>query len=365
MDDVNNRTTRGRGAVAGLVGALVATLGLAACGGEDPQPAPTTPTVTVDATVEPTKTEAPTPAEPIVFPLTGVAVDEVPDRPAVAVKVENTAAARPQSGLEDADVVWETVVEFEVSRFIAVFQSKVPDTVGPVRSARPVDIQAIAPLEPLFVFSGAQGRMLTRIGRVPEIQAVSHDAGAAGLGRVSTRRAPHNVYADLATIWKAADADHAAPPRGDLRFAAEAAEATAVVDGEAAQGVSINLSGAARPSWAWDGGSSTWLRSEGSAKAMSAAGSQLAATNVVLIETQQIDSKLDAQGGAMVPDQKFTGTGTALVATGGKVVEATWKKAGPTDAFELVDAAGEPVLLAPGNTWIEMLNKGKSTYAVD
>jgi len=364
VDDVNNRTTRGRAAVVGLVGALVATLGLAACG-DDAPPAPTTPTVTVDATVDPSRTDAPTPAGPIVYPLTGVPVDAVPQRPAIAVKVENTAAARPQSGLEDADVVWETVVEFDVSRFIAVFHSKDPQTVGPVRSARPVDLRAISPLEPLFVFSGAQRRMVIRIGRVPQIQPVSHDAGAAGLARVSTRRAPHNVYADLATIWKAADADHSAPPRGDLRFATEASGASAVVDGRAAQGVSINLSAAARPSWAWDAASSTWLRSEGSAPAMSAAGSQLAATNVVLLETTQIDSKLDAQGGAMVPDQKFTGSGKALVATGGRVVEATWKKDEVTDPFELVDDDGEPILLAPGNTWIEMLNAGRSTYTVD
>ena len=348
-----------------LVGALVATLGLAACSKSDPQPSPPTPTVTVDASVDPNKTDAPTPEGPIVYPLTGVKVDEVPNRPAIAVKVENTAAARPQSGLEDADVVWETVVEFEVSRFIAVYQSKTPEAVGPVRSARPIDLQAISGLNPLFVFSGAQKRMVIRIGRVPEIQPISHDAGAAGLSRVSTRRAPHNVYADLSTIWKAADASHSAPPRGDLKFALEAGEATAVVAGKDASGISINLSAAARPAWAWDDASSTWLRSEGTAKAMSAAGKQLAATNVVLIETKQIDSKLDAQGGAMVPDQKFKGEGKALVATGGKVVEATWKKAGVTDPLELVDAKGEPILLAPGNTWIEMLNQGKSTYTVD
>lgn len=347
-----------------LAGTLVATLGLAACS-KDPEPAPTTPTVTVDASVDPSKTDAPTPEGPIVYPLTGIKVDEVPQRPAIAVKVENTAAARPQSGLEDADIVWETVVEFEVPRFIAVYHSKTPESVGPVRSARPVDLHVAAPMHALLVASGAQKRMNIRIGRLPEIQSISHDAGAAGLGRISTRRAPHNVYADLATIWKSADANHSAPPSGELKFALEADEATAVVDGKGAKNIAISLSSAARPAWAWDAGSSTWLRSEGSAKAMTAAGTQLAATNLVLIETEQIDSKLDAQGGAMVPDQKFKGKGKALVATGGKVVEATWKKAGVSDPLELVDGDGEPILLAPGTTWIEMLNKGKSSYTVD
>lgn len=346
-----------------LAGTLVATLGLAACS-KDPEPVPTTPTVTVDATVEPSKTDAPTPAAPVVFPLTGVEVDEVPQRPAIAVKVENTAAARPQSGLEDADIVWETIIDFDVSRFIAVYHSRTPETVGPVRSARPVDLRIITPMKPLLVFSGAQTRMLKRIADTEEVQSVEHGR-APGLDRISSRRAPHNVYADLATIWKDADADHSAPPQQELAFAAKAAEASAVVDGTSAKSITIGLSSAARPGWTWSGDAKAWLRSEGSAKAMSASGKQLRAKNVVLLETKQIDSSMDAQGGAMVPDQEFAGKGKALVATGGKVVEATWRKKNAASPLELVDADGEPVLLAPGNTWIEMLNKGQSTYTVD
>lgn len=342
----------------------MASLGLVACGGDEPAPIPT-PTVTVDATVDPEKTDAPEPVLPTVLPLTGVEVDEVPARPAIAIKVENTAASRPQSGLEDADVVWETVVEFQVSRFVAVYHSTVPESVGPVRSARPVDLQIVTSLKPLFVSSGAQSRMVTRIGRVPEVQSIMHDKGAAGLGRVSSRRAPHNVYADLATIWKAADADHSEPPAQSFEFAREAAEASAVVDGEKASTIDIRLTGAARPSWTWDSGDDVWLRSEGSTPATSATGGRLGATNVVLIETRQIDSTMDAQGGAMIPDQEFTGTGKALVATGGRVVEATWEKKDAASPVRLVDGDGEPVLLAPGNTWVEMLNKGLSSYTIE
>ena len=346
-----------------LAGALVATLGLAACS-KDPEPAPTTPTVTVDASVDPSKTDAPTPEGPIIYPLTGIQVDEVLQRPAIAVKVENSAAARPQSGLEDADIVWETIIDFDVSRLIAVYHSKTPETVGPVRSARPVDLRIITPMKPLLVFSGAQPRMLKRIAATDQVQSVEHGK-AGGLDRISSRRAPHNVYADLAAIWKNADAAHSAPPQKELAFAGEVAEASAVVDGRSAKGISLTLSSAARPGWTWSGDAKAWLRSEGGAKAMSASGEQLRATNVVLVETKQIDSTMDAQGGAMVPDQEFKGTGKALVATGGKVVEATWKKKNAASPLELVDADGEPILLAPGTTWIEMLNKGKSSYTVD
>ena len=344
-----------RGSLAFVTAAALA-LGLTACGGSDPVP---TPTVTVDPNVDADKNAAPEPAAPIVWPLTGVPVDEVPERPAIAVKVENTAAARPQSGLEDADVVWETIVEFEVSRFIAVYNSKFPEEVGPVRSARPVDLRVVAPLNPLFVFSGAQKRMVTRIAQ-SDVQAMSHDAGIAGMSRSSARSAPHNVYANLKTIAKAADKKHSSAPQQQFTFAADPAEATATVSGKDTKTINLNLSGAAKPSWTWSKGA--WKRSEGSAKAMNAKGDQLQAVNVVVVEVKQKDSGLDAQGGAMVPDNILVGKGKALVATGGKTIEATWVKKDKDAPLTLQTKDGEPLDLAPGNTWVELMNKGKGSY---
>lgn len=339
---------------------LALTLGLSACG-DDPAPAPAT--VTVGPSVDADKSAVPEPEVPLVWPLTGVAVEEAVNQPAIVVKVENTSAARPQSGLEDADVVWETIVEFEVSRFVAVYHSKTPKEVGPVRSARPVDLRITKPMKPLFVFSGAQKRMVSRIAD-SNVQAISHDAGAAGLSRSSARRAPHNVYANLETILGNADKSHQDSPEQQFAFAPEAAEATAVTAGADTKGISLNLSSAARPAWAWDGKADKWLRSEGSAKAMTAAGKQLAATNVVVIEAEQADSGLKAQGGAMVPDTMIKGTGKALVATGGKTFEATWSKETMGSPLKLVDANGQPVTLAPGNTWVELMPKGKGSYTL-
>ena len=78
-------------------------------------------------------------------------------RPALAVKIENSVDARPQSGLNAADVVWEEVVEGGITRFVAVYHSTLPPEIGPIRSVRPMDAAIAGPLHGLFAFSGGQG----------------------------------------------------------------------------------------------------------------------------------------------------------------------------------------------------------------
>lgn len=336
-------------------------LGLAACAPEAPEaPAP----ITRQPTVDPSKTAPPEPVLPIVWPLTGVETEEVAERPAVAVKIENTSAARPQSGLEDADVVWETVIEFEVSRLIAVFHSRLPDEVGPVRSVRPMDPVIVAPLQGLLVYSGGQPGILRQV-EGSSVQAISHDAGAAGLYRVGHRRAPHNVYGDLEAFIRQADDDHSAPPPEQFQFADDAERATAVRDGEEAGTLSFRLSGAARPSWTWDSGSGTWLRSDGGSAATVASGDRISAVNVVSITAAHPASGFRAQGGAPVPTYELVGEGEALVATGGRVVEGIWKKSDEDAPLRLFTADGEPLLLAPGNTWVELVPAGSGSVGVE
>lgn len=353
--------TAGRArSIAAFVSAASLALVLAACGSE-PEPVET-PTVTVDADVDENKQAVPDPDLPAVWPLTGVASDDIVNRPAIAVKIENTAAARPQSGLENADVVWETIVEFEVSRFVAVFHSDFPGEVGPVRSTRPMDVPIADPLNGLFVFSGGQTGILQMVDG-SDLQVISHDAGAAGLHRVGSRRAPHNVYADLDTIVANADSGHQDSPQQQFAFALEAEQATAVLDGEDAGSISLRMSGAAQPSWDWDSSSATWLRSEAGTPSLAASGDRLAATNVVIIDVESYDSGFAAQGGAPVPALRLAdSSGDAVLATGGKTVQVTWSKGGDADPLVLETADGSPAELAPGNVWVELVPRGTGSF---
>jgi hypothetical protein len=346
-------TGRWRAAGLGLVLALV----VAGCGtGEEPAPDATTLGPSIDAD----KGAAPEPVVPVTWPLTGVA-GEVVTRPALAVKVENTNAARPQSGLEQADVVWETIVEFEVSRFVAVFQSQVPAEIGPIRSVRPMDPLIVSPLKGLFTFSGGQTGILELVDQAP-VQVLSHDRGVDGMYRSSARSAPHNVYADPTKLWAQADAEHQASPERQFGFARSAEQASAVVQGTPATTLTFALSSQSKPSWTWDG--TQWLRSEGSSPAMAASGVQLSAANVVSIVADHPGTEFGAQNGAIVPTYTLVGSGEGTLASGGKTVPVTWQKDSQEAPMRLFLADGTEALLSPGNTWVELVPADGGTLTI-
>ncbi|MFS0705966.1 DUF3048 domain-containing protein [Cellulomonas sp. 179-A 9B4 NHS] len=351
------RTARSRAAALLAVGV---SLAVAACG----SPATTTPDPVVETerpVIAPAKAPVPAPEVPPTWPLTGVA--GAPDaRPALAVKIENTAVARPQSGLEQADVVWETVVEFEVSRLIAVYHSQVPDEVGPIRSVRPMDPLVLAPTAGMLVYSGGQPGILDLVAD-SGLQTVSHDAGAPGLYRVRGRSAPHNVYGSPATWWGIAEPGRTAPAE-QFAFARRPEQAAAVAAGTPATRLAFRLSGQSNPSWTWDEGTGTWLRYEGSAPANAATGAQLSAVNVVAVTAPHPNSPFGAQGGAPVPTYELVGEGDAVVATGGRSVAVRWRKDAADQPLRLFHADGSEARLAPGNTWVELVPAGTGSFTV-
>jgi len=339
----------------------VALLGLAACSsGGEAQPTPTD--VTQKASPDVDKSGVPAPVVPPTWPLTGIP-GEPAARAALAVKVENTAVARPQTGLEQADVVWETIVEFDVSRLVAVFHSQIPAEVGPIRSVRPVDPLILAPMHGLLAFSGGQPGILAQV-QASGVQMISHDAGAAGMYRTKDRAAPHNVYGTPQTFWDQADADHQAAPGEQFLFARSGDQATATLVGTPAGSLSFHLSPASNPSWSWDAATGTWLRSEGTVPSSARSGARLAAVNVVSITADHPTTGFAAQGGAPVPTYNIVGTGDGVVATGGKTVAVRWQKDAQDAPMRLFLPDGRPAELAPGNTWVELVPAGSGSLTV-
>src|SRR3954469_5369626 len=147
-------------------------------------PATTTTSAAAETTPPP-----PPPPPPVLWPLTGVVAPGPLDRPALAVKIENSVDARPQTGLNAADVVWEEVVEGGITRFVAVYQSVVPPEIGPVRSVRPMDPAIAAPLHGLMAFSGGQQQYVDALAAAG-LQVLSQDNGSGGFYRSSDRSAP-------------------------------------------------------------------------------------------------------------------------------------------------------------------------------
>ncbi|MFC7407012.1 DUF3048 domain-containing protein [Georgenia alba] len=295
------------------------------------------------------------------WPLTGALIDGRPTpRPALSVKIENSDDARPQSGLEDADLVFEQMVEGGTTRFNAVFHSVMPGTMGPIRSIRPMDAAISGQFGGLLAFSGGQGAYVRRAIQAG-LQVMSLDAGSPGFYRAGHRYAPHNVYGRPRAFLRAANGSPESPSNDILEFAREADGATAADHGERAGTVRVSFP-SANPGWRWTPdartgrgvGAGAWRRTEDGAAQSSEDGKAVLASNVVVLRVQvEMTGARDAAG-AQVPETILQGEGDAVVFSRGRAVEAAWSKGGPTRPMQLT-RGGEPVLLAPGPTWIELL----------
>ncbi len=342
------------------VAVILVLVGLVACNRAQPKKStPSASSTTPSPTATPTTTPPP---QPVLWPLTGLPAGGPVDRPALAVKIENSIDARPQTGLNAADMVWEEVVEGGITRFVAVYDSQVPPQIGPVRSVRPMDPAIAGPLHGLFAFSGGQKQYVDAVAAAG-LQVLSQDAGAKGFYRVSVRRAPHNVYATPQTLWNQADSAHRAPPPPQFAFAATGQQPTAVTAGTPAAALTLTLSGVSHPQWTWSQPDGAWLRSEGATPAVEAPGGRLHATNVVVLRVDVVNTSAVDPAGNPVPETRLIASGQALVATGGHTVSATWSKSAIGSPVVLTGAGGAPVTLAPGNTWVELVPNGTGSVA--
>lgn len=292
--------------------------------------------------------ETPAPPAPT-WPLTGLEAGAGEEfGPVLSVKVENSPSARPQAGLEHADVVWEQLVEGGLTRFLAMYHSDLPGEVGPIRSVRAMDAAIAGPVGGVFAFSGGFEEYVWSI-RAAGILTASDDAGDPGFYRVPDRRREHSLFGDPGRFLAAGGGQE--PPAPMFAFAAGDDAPTAEAAGQAAGRVTLRFP-ASTPSWEWTG--TAWARHERGQPALAASGRPLEAANVVVLRVTIRDTGRRDGAGARVPETVLTGEGPAAVFTAGHVVEGTWEKGGPTEALVL-KAGGEEVLLAPGTTWVELL----------
>ena len=292
---------------------------------------------------------------PEVMPLTGLPITDaaVSIRPALVAKIDNHPAARPQSGLNAADIVYEENVE-QLTRFAAVFHTNAPSSIGPIRSGRTQDVALFsAYLNPLFVWSGGNSKVTSEIKKSPLINMgalLAYKQG--GYRRESSRRAPHNLYADASKIYTLTPKGASRPPQ---QFAYRGDSDAMPTSATSSAGLHLSMDGV-QVSWIWDAASSSYMRWSGKDKHLDADKTQVAAKNVVVMYMVYKASSADVRS----PEAQSVGEGDAWIYTNGSLVKGKWARALATDAFTLTDTAGAPIKLTPGNTWVELprLNKG-------
>lgn len=294
---------------------------------------------------------------PPVAPLTGLPLTDQAKlaRPALTIKIENPPVARPQSGLDAADVVYEEVVEGGITRFLAVFHSSDADLVGPVRSVRPSDPDLVRPFGGLFGYSGGTPKFIDLLHATPGITDVGVDKLDEGAGKAYSRRpgrtAPDNLYTSTSKLWAAAPAGAKPPPRfadflpaGQPFTGAGAVPATRL--GTQVGDTSVVFD--------YDAATGTYKRTG----LVEGAGT-VAPANVVVQFTVYQPSPGDVDvNGTQVERAATIGSGDALIVAGGVAVKGTWSKPSQSAYTTYADASGAPVKLLPGRTWVELARIG-------
>ena len=304
-------------------------------------------------------------------PLTG---KEIPpelwlNRPkrVLAFKIDNNINARPQSGLQEADSVFEILVEGGMTRFLALFLDNTSKYLGPIRSARPTDPTMVRPFDATIIVSGATDGLIPAIRElgVPVLEEVNTPA----MFRIGSRSAPHNLYADTELVRDVIDSkgykflqpgpnplypfgfDQTNWDSGANKITIKYSEYTTVIWKKDNQkysrfiidAYSSNDEAVAHNFISQDGNYSDILSTE----------------SVVVIQGALYKDKATT-----LPSILTVGIGDLFIFNNGKYIQGTWRRTDITEPFEFYDINQNPIEVPPSSQWIHIVpNEGQISWS--
>ncbi len=322
-------------------------------------PEPTAPPPT------PTPSPSPTPTPPpLLSPLTGLEISpEAQAQRVVAVKIDNSIEARPQSGLSTAAVIYEHITEGLVTRYTAFFLDSDLERVGPIRSSRFVDRDLVQQFDALFAHVGASPPVMRDLRNSPaaDLDQFFYDE-TTPYYRISTRPAPFNMYASLPALREVGARRH--PERREI-------QGFRFYESEPELGPLTQLTIPAGPrhgfqsEYAFDTETRRWRRSLGGALDVDAAtGQALELDNVI---AQMVPARVTQYDEDHLGNKSVwigtTGEGPVSVFRDGRRLDGTWRRPSETDVTEFLDPDGSPIELRPGRTWIHLLTGNQAAEA--
>lgn len=321
-------------AVAAL-GVVVSTL--AACSADVPAAAPASPAST---SVSQTPTPPPEP------PTTLLSGRKGKDHKVLAIKLDNTVNSDPHAGLVAADVIYLEEVEYGLTRYVAVYSSKYPKRIGPVRSARISDLELLRQYGKIaFAFSGAQRLLLDDIARA-FVYPLSNDAGASGYSRDPARTPPWDLFADPKALLKGAPKARKAK---DVGFTFDE---QVPAGGKPARSVTVTWPGA-NARFVWSKKEDKWLLWMDGTAATSTEGPQLGGSTVIVQQVNSYPSQFGDSYGGVTPMTETVGHGKALLMRNGQTWPITWSRPKPEDGTTW-KYRGKEIALDPGQVWIAL-----------
>lgn len=274
--------------------------------------------------------------------------------PVLAVKIDDTNAAHPQIGLEDADVVYIEQVEGGLTRLAAIFSSVIPERVGPIRSARISDIEMLAQYgRVVFAYSGAQKKLLPIID-------------AANLQNLGAQAQPPTIYTTdpnrVAPVAMVLRADLLMAKVIEKNYQITTAKNVGWSFGDAPQRGKPTESvimhwPAARYSAAWSESQSRWLLSHNSESNMAESGIVLGPTTLVIQMVSITDSEYRDKVGGITPFSQTVGNGRGFILRGGKTFNALWSRASEGVGTTWTSSDGKEIKFAPGQIWVALTDR--------
>lgn len=332
-----------------MVGAGCLLAGCAS-GGGDAAPAKKSRSTTPKTTTRPTTVAKSGPE----CPLTGTPAPHgaVPERSALAVKVDNYPTARPQTGLTAADIVFEEPVEGGITRYVAVFQCHGTSMVGPVRSARNIDIGILGEFgHPLLVHVGGIQPVIDNIVSSPIEDFELGDYTTSLVQHPPGRVAPYDTYTSTTGVWQLrTTADQ--PPQPVFSYS------EAVPAGTPVQSVSIPFSFYSPVVWKYDPTTHRFLRYYHTTPDNLSNGVQNSASNVIVQFVNVFYGPWleNTEGGLEVQANLATdASGKAIVFRDGVEIQGQWSRATLAQPTSFTTTTGQPITMQPGTTWVELV----------
>ena len=289
------------------------------------------------------------PPPPKLCPLTGLdpKTPTVPNRPALAVKVENLPSVRPQTGLSNADIIYEEPVEAGITRFIVVYQCTDSDRIEPIRSGRLTDPDILVQFgKPLFAYAGGVPQVVAKVRKAGLID-VNFNRAPKAYHRDPAKSPPHDLYSSTQELYRSARWEPVAPKPLFLY-------STDRPKGQKIHQLHLPFSSFSDVFWKWDRSKKAWLRFHGDVPHTYSDGIQVNAKNVVVQVVKVVLTTITDVNGVRSPEVVATGTGKAYVLRNGRLIEGTWSRPSLDGVTKFLDKSGQQIQLDPGNTWVEL-----------
>ncbi len=289
-----------------------------------------------------------------VCPLTGAPspTGTVSQRGALAFKIDNYPDARPQTGMDKADLIVEEPVEGIITRYVAVYQCQTAAMIGPIRSARQIDIGILGQLgnPPLAHFGGIPPVIANIVASgIPDIELGN---SSSDFWRTTTRQAPYNAYSSTALV-SALTPKNTTPPQAIYTYSVIPPK-----HGIAVSSTNVDFSPYSNVTWRWNAKTATWLRYYNATQPdMLTTGVQNQATNVI-VQTVNVTYGPwveNGLGSLEVQAKLWNTSGPAAIFRNGKEYVGTWSRASITSPTVYRTTAGQIIPMAPGRSWVELL----------